>query len=188
MNGTKEQVALDLAAARGREQLRLLIERADIVVESSRPRALAQLGLDAASLVRALPGLTWVSITGYGRCEPEAGWVAFGDDAAVAAGLVALGSDGTPVFCGDAIADPLTGLHAAVAALASWLTGGGRLLDVALRNVAAYTRRFPATGEGTTAGSEGEPVRAPRARPLRGRAAAFGADTARVLGELGIPC
>ena len=39
--------------------------------------------------------------------------MAFGDDAAVSGGLVG-GTDGEPVFCGDAIADPLTGLHAAL--------------------------------------------------------------------------
>ena len=38
--------------ARGVEQLRALIARADIVVESARPRALAQLGIDAAEIVR----------------------------------------------------------------------------------------------------------------------------------------
>lgn len=61
--------------------------------------------------------------------------VAFGDDAAVAGGLVAWAADGTPVFCGDAIADPLSGLHAGLAALAAHAAGGGWLMDVAMAAV-----------------------------------------------------
>ncbi len=193
MNGEKRSVALDLATRAadgpGLQRLQSLIERADIVIESSRPRALQQLGIDANELVLQTPGLTWIGITGYGRSEPEANWVAFGDDAAVAAGLIASAPDGTPLFCGDAIADPLTGLHAAVAALASWRAGGGVLLDIALRDVAASATWFsaPAT-DNPNEDSRREPVAAPRARQAARRAPALGADTAAVLRELGIPC
>jgi crotonobetainyl-CoA:carnitine CoA-transferase CaiB-like acyl-CoA transferase len=183
MNGGKRSVAVDIESESGLEQLRGLLARADIVIESSRPRALAQLGVDAEELVRSGLGKTWLSITGYGRGEPEAGWVAFGDDAAAAAGLTATAGCGTPVFCGDAIADPLTGLHAAVAALASWLTGGGRLLDVSLRNVAARATRLPAPDRAS-------PTRPlpPRARDVTCRAASLGRDTRAVLAECEIHC
>jgi hypothetical protein len=183
MNGGKRSVAVDIESESGLEQLRGLLARADIVIESSRPRALAQLGVDAEELVRSGLGKTWLSITGYGRGEPEAGWVAFGDDAAAAAGLTATAGGGTPVFCGDAIADPLTGLHAAVAALASWLTGGGRLLDVSLRNVAARATRLPAPDRASPA----RPL-PPRARGVTCRAASLGRDTRAVLAECGIHC
>ena len=63
--------------------------------------------------------------------------MAFGDDAAVAGGLICRLPDGTPVFCGDAIADPLTGLHAGLAALAADTAGGGVLIDVAMASVCA---------------------------------------------------
>ncbi|WP_232291890.1 CoA transferase [Frankia sp. QA3] len=156
-----ESVALDFTTPGGRAMLRRLVERADVVIESSRPRALAQLGLDAAELVAARSGRTWVSITGYGRAYtgvhsgPDP--VAFGDDAAVAGGLVAWdrsgrGDTANPVFCGDAIADPLTGLFAALAAAASVLGGGGHLLDVAMREVAAWVAAPPARGMGLPAG------------------------------------
>ena len=199
LNAGKRSVALDFGALEGRRQLRALVERADIVVESARPRALAQLGLDAGALVGAIPGLSWVSITGYGRREPEAGWVAFGDDAGAAAGLaVATGAgEGVPLFCGDAIADPLTGLHAAVAAWASWRRGGGQLLDLALRDVTAHVLGFGETpcaaqvrrvGSGFEVVADGAraPVLEPRARVARGRAPALGADTHAVLQDLAI--
>jgi hypothetical protein len=76
----------------------------------------------------------WLSITGYGR---DSNRVAFGDDAAVAGGLVALDADG-PCFVADAIADPLTGV-ASAAAVATALERGGRWqLDASMAAVAAF--------------------------------------------------
>ena len=48
---------------------------------------------------------------------------------------------GTPVFCGDAIADPLTGLYAALAGLSAQARGGGLLVDVAMAGVCADVAR-----------------------------------------------
>jgi crotonobetainyl-CoA:carnitine CoA-transferase CaiB-like acyl-CoA transferase len=133
-------VILDFGSARGRAELSRLAYHAGIVVESSRPRALRRLGLVAEDWLRASPGRVWVSVTGYGRRDPQQR-VAFGDDAAVAGGLVAYAADRTPVFCGDAIADPLSGLHAALAALAAHAAGGGWLVDVAMAGVCADLAR-----------------------------------------------
>jgi hypothetical protein len=129
-------VTLDFARAEGRRRLRALLDEADVVIESSRPRALEQLGA-APEQVAKRPGRVWVSITGYGRAEPGRHWVAFGDDAAVAGGLVAWEDDGRPVFCGDAVADPVTGLGAAAALLEALAGGGGVLLDVSMAASAA---------------------------------------------------
>ncbi len=141
MNAGKESFVVDFSCRQGRLQLSHLLAQADIVIEASRPRALQQLGIDAESFVEQYPGLVWLSITGYGRTEPQANWIAFGDDAAVAAGIYHK-VDGVPVFCGDAIADPLTGLHAALAALAFYQSGSGVLLDLSLQRVAAYSLNF----------------------------------------------
>ncbi len=140
LNAGKDELSLDLAQDSDRARFLAEVARADIVVEAFRPRALRQLGIDAQSLVQQHPGLSWVSITGYGRSDPEADWVAFGDDAAVAAGLSALihQRSGERVICGDAIADPLTGLHAALVAWASYSGGGGHLISVPMRNVVAH--------------------------------------------------
>jgi crotonobetainyl-CoA:carnitine CoA-transferase CaiB-like acyl-CoA transferase len=182
LNAGKESVALDFATQAGRAALQRLLERADVVIESARPRALRQLGVDAEALVATRPGLSWVALTGYGRREPEAGWIAYGDDAAAAAGLtvVAGRDDDGPLFCGDAIADPLAGLHAAAAALASWQAGGGALLDVSLRDVAAHALACAPEPVAT-----GHPVLPPRARAPAGSARRLGADTAAVLAEFG---
>lgn len=201
LNASKPSVALNLRSARGRAQLAALARRADCILESARPRALAQLGLDAEAWLAEAPGRTWLSLTGYGRDDPPPGRVAFGDDAGAAAGLAwATGDADAPLFCGDAIADPLAGLHAALAALASQRAGGGHLLDLALRDVAAHALAFEPAQRGDARVVEApggwavecagrrEPVSPPRARRPRRAARALGADTAAVLAELGAPC
>jgi hypothetical protein len=127
-----EQISLDFATAAGRADLAALLAEADVVIEASRPRALAQLGLAPATRPHR-PGQVWLSITGYGRAAPEL--VAFGDDAAVAGGLVGWHA-GEPVFCADAIADPLTGVCGALAVVAALLDGGGSLIDLSMRATA----------------------------------------------------
>ena len=109
----------------------------------SRARALDQLGIWPADVGADRPGLTWVSITGYGRSGPWADGVAFGGQAAVAGGLVALDDHEAPLFCADALADPLAGLAAAVARTASLAVGGGRLVEVPLQAVANHPDAGP---------------------------------------------
>lgn len=171
LNAGHRSVSLDLASAQGRAQLDRLVRTADVVVESSRARASERLGLRPEDLVREHPGMTWVSITAYGRTGPWADRVGFGDDVAVAGGLIA-DAEGGPVFAGDAVADPLTGLHAAVAALAG-MHGGGGLVDLAMRDVAAAAAG--PVDQGALPDEVGQPV----ARASRGAARARGADTAR---------
>jgi crotonobetainyl-CoA:carnitine CoA-transferase CaiB-like acyl-CoA transferase len=198
LNAGKESVVLDLSSGKGRAQLRSLLAKADIVVEGSRPRALKQMGIDAQELLDTVPGLTWVSITGYGRTEPEANWVAFGDDAAAAAG-VAMATAVPPLFCGDALADPLTGMHAALAALAFWQGGGGVLLDLSLRNVTAHCLNYHCDiARGLVVKKKGKwqleldeesfEVKPPLVRQPLSRAPKLGSDTTQVLTEFGIPC
>ncbi|MCU1357154.1 MAG: hypothetical protein JWM89_2572 [Acidimicrobiales bacterium] len=135
LNGAKEQVELDFATTAGLARLHDVVAAADVVIEGSRPRALLQLGLDADDLLAAPAGpRLWISITGYGRAEGNR--VAFGDVAAAAGGLVAW-HHGAPLFCGDAIADPLSGLAAAAAALEALANGTRGLLDVSMADVAA---------------------------------------------------
>jgi CoA-transferase family III len=158
-------VVLDPRTPRDRAALADLVAGADVVIEASRPRALAGWGLGPAKTAA-----TWVSITAAGRASPRVG---FGDDVAAGAGLVA-DDGGRPVFCGDALADPLTGLTAAAMVLTS---PPGTLLDVAMAAVVAGTL----DGTASAVAARAEP---PRARTPVGAAAESGADTDAVLREL----
>ena len=129
-------VCLDPANREELARLHALVEAADVIIEASRPRALAGWGLSVERAVAR--GTVWVSITAHGRSGAPAGRIGFGDDIAVAGGLVAWDDDG-PIFAGDAIADPLAGLAAATGALLGVVTGGGQLVDVAMSQVVAAT-------------------------------------------------
>ncbi|MCW0233211.1 MAG: CoA transferase, partial [Ferrovibrio sp.] len=194
MHAGKRCAAFDFRSAAGRAQLLALLQSADIVVEASRPRALRQLGIDADALIAANPQLTWISLTGHGRAEPQAQWIAYGDDAGVAAGLSAelQRATGRWLICGDAIADPMAGLHAAFAAWAGWRRGGAGLIDLALVDVLRDCAGFELRG-GTQERwrnwtqqlrASRQPVRPPQARRAPYAAAAIGADTANVMREL----
>ena len=133
-------------------------------------------------------------MTAYGRGGRWSNRIGFGDDVAVAAGLVA-GRDGAPLMCGDAAADPVAGLHAAVAAAGSMLSGRSHLIDVSLRDAVTATLgggrsqellASPAAGEWVL-NIEGRKVAvaAPRSRPAVAAARSFGADTEAALAELG---
>lgn len=128
INAGKARVALDLRTEAGRAQLHSLLASADVVVTSARPAALARLSLDPERLTH----LTWVAITAHGFTGPGASRVGFGDDCAVAGGLVDWAGE-EPRFLGDALADPLTGLEAARAVLA----GQRGLIDMAMARVSA---------------------------------------------------
>lgn len=185
-------IVLDPGEPDGRRALAALVATADIVIEASRPRALAAWGLDTHTAVAA--GTTWISITAAGRCSNRVG---FGDDVAAAAGLVAVDPQGAAVFCGDAIADPLTGMTAAALALTAPENGGGTLWDVSMTDVVAATLDPQTPGPAPAARrrdggwivdtEDGPvPVAAPAPRAPAGHAAASGADTDAVLADLGI--
>lgn len=175
LHAGQDMVALPLDTVAGRASLARLVVAADLVIDGSRPRAMRHLGIDVDAVVAG--GTSWVSITGYGRTGPWADVPAFGDDAAAAGGLLAWDAGG-PLPAGDAIADPLTGIHAAVAALAALTRDEASLIDIAMREVALVAARLPSP-----------PVRdvtvaAPRGRRPSGSSRPLGADTDRVLAEL----
>lgn len=128
LNVDKQRRPLDLRTAAGRAALMDELADADVLVTSARAAALARLGLEP----EALPHLTWVAITAHGFAGAGATRVGFGDDCAAAGGLLRW-EQGEPRFLGDALADPLTGLEAALAVLA----GQRGLIDMAMARVAA---------------------------------------------------
>jgi crotonobetainyl-CoA:carnitine CoA-transferase CaiB-like acyl-CoA transferase len=158
------------------------------VIESARPRGLAGLGIDAGAEVQR--GATWLSITAHGRGGPAEHWIGFGDDAAVAGGLTAAmrAAWGETLFAGDAIADPLTGITAAFAGWASWRTGGGRLIALALSDVIAHARGLftagaaPARAWQAMAEADTAPLYKLRTAPAAARP--LGADNAAVMASI----
>ncbi|OBI47728.1 CoA transferase [Mycobacterium sp. E787] len=169
MNAEKLSYCLDFDAQT--DELHELLAVADVVIEGSRPAALARRGL-GPDHVAPRAGRIWLRITGYDDPRP-----AFGDDAAVGGGLVGTARPGFqgPVFCGDAIADPLTGLEATLAVAESLGRGGGELIHASMAAVAASYAALP-----TAASEAPHPAPPPRAPATLGRAAGLCADNEAV--------
>lgn len=143
LNGAKRALVLDFADPADRGRLRELVLDADVVITGARPRAFASLGFEPQEIVAA--GGVWVAISGYGWEEGHR--VAFGDDAAAAGGLVRWTPPGEPHFLGDALADPVTGLTAALGALDVLLDGAAAFVDAGLAPcAAAAAARMGTTG------------------------------------------
>jgi hypothetical protein len=132
LNAGKEIVPLEFNARDAASHLRQLISSSDVVIEGSRPRALAQLGIDPREMLKSGHGAIWLSVTGYGRHSAR---VAFGDDAAAAGGLC---DREALAFTGDASGDPLTGLAGAFAVLRALSEGRRCLLDLSMARVCAW--------------------------------------------------
>lgn len=167
-------VTVDFSSPDELAALRALVEEADLVLEASRPPALHRLGLDADHLVDH--GVSWVSITAYGRDSDAVG---FGDDVAAGAGLVT--ADLAP--CGDALADPLAGVTAAAHAVEALQGDHAVLVDLSMHHVAAAAATSPMEahevhhrdGRWWVECAEGLlPVADPEPRTPRGPAAAAG--------------
>lgn len=166
VNGEKLSYELDFDGQA--DELRELLEVSDIVIEGSRPAGLARRRLGPDD-VAPRAGRIWLQIIGYDGLRPG-----FGDDAAVAGGLVGTSAEG-PVFCGDAIADPLSGLEAALAVGESLGRGGGELIRVSMAGVAATYAALRVEPSASPA-----PVSAPAAPPAPDPASGPGADNEAV--------
>jgi hypothetical protein len=139
INQGKASVVVDFSNGAEKAALTDLIRRADFVIESSRPRALRQLGIDADALVRETPGLVWLSVTGHGATGEAANWAGIGNDCGVAAGLSRALAEVTGAigYVGDAIADPLTGITGAIEAWRTYRGGQACRIGLAMSAITA---------------------------------------------------
>ena len=139
INQGKASVLVDFASDVQKARLVDLIRRADVVIESSRPRALRHLGINAQALVREVPGLVWLSVTGHGASGEAANWVGIGNDCGVAGELSRALAEvtGTPGYVGDAIADPLTGVIGAREVLKALRAGEAQRIGLSMSAITA---------------------------------------------------
>ena len=137
MNGGKESAVFDFKDETDLACLKRLLAKADIVIEASRPRAFEQIGLRAEEFAAQNPGMVWARLTAYGRSSNRIG---FGDDIGVSAGLseIMRRAYGRSEFVGDAIADPVSGLHMALAIRAKYQSGGGSVIDFSMCDILRY--------------------------------------------------
>ena len=135
----KKCVTLDLASERGRELLKQLAAKCDIIVENFRPGTLEKWGLGYDELKKINPGAILVRISAYGQDGPMRTQPGFARIAHAFSGLTYLAGEpgGIPVVPGStSLADYMSGMYGAIGALialrARETTGEGQCIDLAL--------------------------------------------------------
>ena len=148
----KRSITLDLKREGGREVLRRLVARADVLVENYRPGAFEALGLGYEAMAAINPRLVYCSISAFGQDGPRHQQTAYDHVIQATSGIMA--STGTeevnPIKIGAPAVDYATGTMGAFA-LASALfqrerTGKGQHIDLAMLGVAMMMQASLMTG------------------------------------------
>ena len=141
-SSNKRSITLDLKTEAGREILKRLVQRADVMVENYRPGAFAGLRLGWEVMSEINPRLIYCSISAFGQDGPRGNQTAYDHVIQATSGLMA--TTGTPevnpIKFGSPAVDYATGTMGAFA-LASALfqrerTGRGQRIDLAMLDVA----------------------------------------------------
>ncbi|HLW69251.1 MAG TPA: CoA transferase [Candidatus Binataceae bacterium] len=123
LHRNKRSLTLNLKDAEGREILRRLVARADVLVENYRPDVKHRLGIDYATLRAINPRLIYASVSGFGQEGPYRERPGLDQIAQGMGGLMSItGMPGQgPMRVGIAIADLTAGIFCAMGILVALL-------------------------------------------------------------------
>ena len=137
LNRNKRSIVLDLKQPDAVEACLRLAEGCDALIYNTRPKAMARLGLDYATVAARNPKIVYVGAIGYGEDGPYAGRPAYDDLIQGAVGVPMLFAEqggGEPRYAPLTLADRAVGLQAAIALLAGVLhaqrSGQGQAIEV----------------------------------------------------------
>jgi len=138
LNSGKESIGIDLRRPEGRDLVRRLAAKVDVVLESFRPGRLEEWGLGYDVLSADNPGLVLTRVSGFGQTGPYRARPGFGTVAETASGYAFVNGwpDSPPTSPPFGFADSIAGLSAAYGTTTTLFnrtrTGRGDVVDVAL--------------------------------------------------------
>jgi len=148
-NRSKESLTLDVKHEAGQAILkRLIVERADVVVQNLAPGAAARLGVSHAALSRDKPAVIVCDISGYGSDGPYRDKKAYDLLIQSESGFLSVtGTPDDPAKAGCSIADIAAGMYAYTNILAALIergkTGAGCRIDVSMLESMVEWMSFP---------------------------------------------
>ncbi len=148
-NRSKESLTLDVKHPEAAKLLqRLVLEKADVVVQNLAPGAAARLGLGYEALAAQKPSLVVCDISGYGADGPYRDKKAYDLLIQSEAGFVSVtGTPEEPCKAGPSIADIAAGMYAYTNILAALLEraqgGRGRHIDISMLEALAEWTSYP---------------------------------------------
>jgi CoA:oxalate CoA-transferase len=138
LNRGKKSITVNLKSKEGKDIIRKLIKKSDVVLENFRPGTMEKLGFGYNAARRLNPKLIYASTSGYGQTGPLCDMAGYDIVAQAVGGLMSItGSpDGSPTRVGTSIADILGGMFTAygivVALYNREQTTKGARVDVAM--------------------------------------------------------
>lgn len=138
LNAGKRSAAIDLRTEAGRDLVRRLSGRVDVIIESFRPGRMAQWGMGYETLSADNPGLVLTSLSGFGQTGPYREKPGFGTVAETGSGFAHINGwpETPPTSPPFGFADSLAGISAAMGTAMALFnrerTGRGDHVDVAL--------------------------------------------------------
>lgn len=140
LNSNKKPVTLNLKDARGKQLLRDMVAKADILVENFAPGVMDRLGLGAQDLLKVNPRLIYGSSSGYGTDGPYRNYPAM--DLVMQAMSGVINSTGhpdqPPVKAGAAMCDFFAGIHLYAAIMTALFkrerSGKGQVVEVSMQD------------------------------------------------------
>lgn len=137
-NRNKRGMALDFRHPEAPSVLLEMVKKCDVVVENFKPGTMEMLGLGYDKLAELIPGLVFVSVTGFGKDGPAGGQPGFDQIAQGYSGLMSVtgSNESGPTRVGVAIGDQTSGMWAAMGTLAALMqrtsSGLGQRVDTSL--------------------------------------------------------
>jgi crotonobetainyl-CoA:carnitine CoA-transferase CaiB-like acyl-CoA transferase len=158
VNRNKRGISLDLKSQAGKEAVRRLIKKSDVLLESFTPGTMENLGLGYAAVKILNPSLIYCSISGFGQNGPYSKLPGYDVVAQAMCGIMTCTGmpDGPPVRIGASWIDMGAGMYAVIGILKALMdrreTGRGRhidisLLDTALSWMSPLIARYSMSGE-----------------------------------------
>jgi crotonobetainyl-CoA:carnitine CoA-transferase CaiB-like acyl-CoA transferase len=154
LNRDKRGIAVDLADADALDALkRLVVERADGVIQNLRPGIAARYGLDAPTLLARKPDLVYATISAFGADGPLASYPGYDPLMQAFGGIMSVtgeGGDRPPVRVGVSMIDMGAGLWSVIGMLATFYrraqTARGGAIETSLYETALAWMTVPMAG------------------------------------------
>jgi len=150
VNRNKQSLTLNLKAPEGRDLLKRLVRKSDVLLENFRTGTMERLGLGYATLKKVNPRLVYCAISGFGESGPEAARAGYDLIVQAESGLMDITGfeDGPPVKVGTSIADLVAGMSAAhgvtLALLARTRTRKGQKVELSMLDAMAALLTYQA--------------------------------------------
>lgn len=139
LNANKRAVTLNLKSDAGKDLLKQMVARADVLLENFSPGTLDGLGVGYDVLREVNPRLVYATGTGFGISGPDRDNLAMDFTIQAASGIMSVTGDpdGPPMKAGPTLVDFMGGIHLYAAVMTALLhrmaTGQGQLVEVAMQ-------------------------------------------------------